>query len=222
MSHQFFPLPGAIPELQPTGSSSSPSCSSPSTVSEEAEEIIARARELLYRNNAPAPNPAAGTGAATTSLEILNPAPWVPVSDPEAEEEKAVNPDRELLESLSTQLIQIFCTQDWDNPLLELATPNFTAYIDHVDAKVRTFDEHIAFHQWLHLNHPDYVYEVDNVSADVDDARGLACVWTQLRVTGYPTHIRRESMTVFWWRRRKGKWRCYKQFGIRGVNWFQG
>jgi hypothetical protein len=151
----------------------------------------------------------------STSLSILAPKPWVPQQN-----RAQTSPDAALLESLSRQLINCFCTQDWDNPLLKLATPNFSAYIDHAEARVRSFDEHVEFHKSLHLAHPEYVYEVDNVSADVDDEKGLASVWALLTVTGYPAPIRRESLTVLSWRRRKGKWRCYKQLGIRGVNWF--
>jgi hypothetical protein len=154
-------------------------------------------------------------GGGSSSLDILSPKPWVSRQD-----RAKVSPDAALLESLSRRLIECFCTQDWENPLLSLATPNFSAYIDHAEARVRSFDEHVEFHKMLHLAHPEYVYEVDNVSADVDDEKGLASVWALLTVTGYPAHIRRESLTVLSWRRRKGKWRCYKQLGIRGVNWF--
>jgi hypothetical protein len=153
---------------------------------------------------------------SSSSLSILAPKPWVPQLDPS----KSTSPDAALLENLSRQLINCFCTQDWNNPLLQLATPNFSAYIDHAEARVRSFDEHVEFHKALHAAHPEYVYEVDNVSADVDDGKGLASVWALLTVTGYPAQIRRESLTVLSWRRRKGKWRCYKQLGIRGVNWF--
>jgi hypothetical protein len=168
--------------------------------------------ELAHEHHTPNSLP---SDSIHSSLDILKPKPWVPQQG-----SAKASPDAALLESLSRQLIECFCTQDWDNPLLKLATPNFSAYIDHAEARVRSFDEHVEFHKSLHLAHPEYVYEVDNVNADVDDEKGLASVWALLTVTGYPAPIRRESLTVLSWRRRKGKWRCYKQLGIRGVNWF--
>ncbi|KAK4495156.1 hypothetical protein PRZ48_013483 [Zasmidium cellare] len=144
----------------------------------------------------------------SSSLEILNPEPWVP------QESNNPNPQSaKILEELSTAMIQIFCEQDWSNPLLKYALPNFSAYIDYDEVRSRTLDEHIAFHKWMHKKYPGYVYEVETVSADVDDVKGLATVWATLRVTGHPWKIQRESVTILWWRRKQGQWRCYKQFG---------
>lgn len=119
-----------------------------------------------------------------------------------------------MLENLSAAIIRIFCEQDWSNPLLQYALPNFTAYIDYNEIRTRTLEEHINFHKWMHKRNPGYVYEVETVSADVDEGKGLASVWATLRVTGHPLRIQRESVTILWWRRRQGLWRCYKQFGV--------
>lgn len=74
----------------------------------------------------------------------------------------------------------------------------------------------------MYRDHPGYEYKVSTVSADVDEAKGLASVWATLRVTGHPHKIQRESVTIFWWRRRANHWKVYKQFGVRGVRWFEG
>lgn len=144
-----------------------------------------------------------------SSLEILDPEPWVPMESKESNSTSAT-----LLEQLSASMVRIFCDQDWSNPLLNHALPNFSAWIDHDEVRSTTLEEHIAFHKWMHNMHPGYVYEVETVSADVDEAKGLASVWATLRVTGHPLKIQRESVTILWWRRKAGQWRCYKQFGV--------
>lgn len=144
-----------------------------------------------------------------SSLEILDPEPWVP-----RDSERSNGDSAAVLEQLSASMIRIFCEQDWSNPLLKYALPNFSAYIDYDEVRSRTFEEHIAFHKWMHKRYPGYVYEVENVLADVDEAKGLASVWATLKVTGHPLKIQRESVTILWWRRKAGQWRCYKQFGV--------
>lgn len=145
----------------------------------------------------------------TSSLEILNPEPWVPKKSADSRSQTTM-----VLEHLSASIIRVFCEQDWSNPLLKHATPKFRAYIDYSELRVETLEEHIAFHKWMHKMNPGYVYEVETVSADVDDEKGLASVWATLKVTGHPLKIQRESVTILWWRRRQGQWLCYKQFGV--------
>jgi len=152
---------------------------------------------------------------STTSLDILNPQPWVPRTSKSDSSET-----EQMLEQLSKGLVEVFCANDWASPLLAYVNPQFQAYIDYSSAQVRSLQEHIDFHKSMHEQYPGYVYEVQAVSADVDEVKGLASTWTTLRVTGHPQKIQRESITVFWWRRKQGMWRVYKQFGVRGVGWF--
>lgn len=151
----------------------------------------------------------------TTSLDILKPEPWVPQKPMNVRGQTA-----ETLEQLTTSFFEIFCNQDFSNPLLEYASPKFQAYFGWNESETRNLEEHIAFHKLMAQKNPGWVYEVLAVSADVDEEKGVASVWATLRVTGHPVKIQRESVTILWWRRRRGVWRAYKQFGIRGVTWF--
>ena len=65
--------------------------------------------------------------------------------------------------------------------------------------------------------YPDYHAEEMNMSADVDEAHGRATVWMLLRITGHGENVQRESLTIGYWKRRKGQWVAYKQTGLRGV-----
>ena len=33
--------------------------------------------------------------------------------------------------------------------------------------------------------------------------------------------LKRESVTILWWRRERGVWRCYQQTGMRGVSGYR-
>lgn len=152
---------------------------------------------------------------SATSMQILKPGAWVPTKPRPARGETET-----ILEQLSKALIEIFCNRDFSNPLMAHAAPNFQAWLDYNGSQVRSLEEHIAFHKWMCRTNPGYEYDVLAVLADVDEDKGLASVWATLRVTGHPVKIQRESVTRLWWRRKEGRWKCYKQFGLRGVAWF--
>jgi hypothetical protein len=62
---------------------------------------------------------------------------------------------------------------------------------------------------------PNYRTEIQSIAADVDEEKGTAMVWMKLRVTAQ--EVQRQSVTVTYWERVKGCWRCLMQDGIRGM-----
>lgn len=149
------------------------------------------------------------------SFHILAPYAWVPRNA-----RRPQSPTTTMLEQLSRTIIEAFCAQNWTHPLLKHAVPNFHAYIDSMEVRTRSLEQHVEFHKWMHHMNPGYVYDVLHVSADVDEEKGMATTWATLKVTGHPLRIQRESITILFWRRRRGQWQTYKQYGMRGVGWF--
>jgi hypothetical protein len=63
---------------------------------------------------------------------------------------------------------------------------------------------------------PGYRSEIESISADVDDLKGTATVWLNMRVI--TDEATRHSVTVMYWERVRGNWRCIMQDGIRGID----
>lgn len=125
------------------------------------------------------------------------------------------------LESVTAQLIRHINRHEWDHPDFQTyMDPNFTAYLEYQDQPVaRSLHQFLTHYKAFVDANPGYAIEPISFSADVNETKGLAMVWMHLRVLGHPANFRRESVTVAYWKRRRGKWTSYGQNGIRGVGW---
>ena len=63
---------------------------------------------------------------------------------------------------------------------------------------------------------PDYHADIVNTTATVDERKGSATVYLHLFLSGMPDGIRRESVNVLAWERRKGEWLLTNHKGMRG------
>lgn len=63
---------------------------------------------------------------------------------------------------------------------------------------------------------PDYHAEILSTTATVDERKGTATIYLHLFLSGMPDGIRRESVNVLAWERRRGEWLLTNHRGMRG------
>lgn len=96
--------------------------------------------------------------------------------------------------------------------------PDYAAYLEYAGRPyVRGRSAFMEQHRNFGRAHPNYTFEVDSALADMNEKNGTAMVWLLLKVTGHPMNVKRESVTIVFWKRIAGKWKAYKQTGIRGA-----
>lgn len=125
------------------------------------------------------------------------------------------------LEQLNARMVGRVSDHDWTHTdFQDFMDPDYKAYLEYNDIPMsKNRDEYLENFKSFTNAYPDYSIGIHSINADVDDKHGKAKVWLFLRVYGHPKDLVRESVTVVHWRRKKGKWVCYKQNGIRGICW---
>lgn len=124
------------------------------------------------------------------------------------------------LEKLVARLIGYIAAHDFSNPeLQEYLTDDYTAFLEYIGEHplLEGREAFLEHYRGFAAEHPEYMLEVESVVADVNEKNGTATVWSLLSVTGEPKGLRRQSVTVHWFRRKGGKWRAHKQTGVRGL-----
>lgn len=154
----------------------------------------------------------------TSSLHILMPDPPVPNQPRRSGRART----RAHLEGLTARLVDHVAKHEWDHEDFELlVAPDYAAYLEYAEHPIsRSLEEYLQNYREFAAANPDYAIDIISISADVNEKKGLASVWMHLRVFGHPTAVWRESVTVVYWKRKLGKWTCYKQNGVRGVGWY--
>lgn len=136
-----------------------------------------------------------------------------PIAMPDAH--KASTADH--LTSLSTSILDTVNTKNWTSPVMQQClTPDFVS--DHT-ATVESTGQHARLELMRNVMgpHEHYNLQIINTSAQVYEKQGIATVWILAKISNLPDDTRRESVNVFYWRRREGHWTCYKHRGFRGV-----
>ena len=124
------------------------------------------------------------------------------------------------LEDVADRIVKHIANKDFSNPdFEEYLAPDYHAYLPHSQQPYsRSLKDLLDNYQVHATTFPEYHIEALNLSADVNEKNGTATVWMLLRVTGAPTSVQRESVTVVYFRRKRGgKWVAFKQTGIRGI-----
>lgn len=112
---------------------------------------------------------------------------------------------------------RLFCHSDFR----DFIEPDYAAFLEYFPHPVcKGLNDYLDMYSAYAEATPDYHIHPISISADVNEKNGTAIVWLLLSVKGHPKNVERESVTTVHWRRRAGKWKGYKQTGIRGVNWF--
>ena len=146
------------------------------------------------------------------SLGLLHPTSSSPIAA------ASKTPTASYVECLCTRVVECISTRSWDDTIFEHFTPGFQAFVEHSDKPlVRSAEEYIDLYKRKAEDNPRYRGEVLNASADVNKEKGKATVWLLIRIHGDPEDVIRESVTIAFVRRRKGKWWFEKQIGMRGI-----
>jgi hypothetical protein len=130
----------------------------------------------------------------------------------------------ENLERLSRALMHHINIRSYSAALSELLTSDFRGAYNALYLALSS-KEHIASIGNVLKVSPDYHLRVQNSSSNVDEEKGSATVWVFSSVHGIPFHknvdgIVRETVIVFYWRRKREGWRNWKQVAIRGPSGF--
>ncbi|KAF2165269.1 hypothetical protein M409DRAFT_56136 [Zasmidium cellare ATCC 36951] len=153
-----------------------------------------------------------------TSLDILSP----PSTTPSLKPPKC--PTALFLESLHHHIVSALNARDFENPLLTThLSPNMAAYMEFTSSPyVTTREAFINRYRTLVAENVNYRFELAEVEASVDEAKGKALVWFKLRIWGHPEGVEREGVYVNMWKRIRGQWICERQNGVRGVKVGEG
>jgi hypothetical protein len=134
----------------------------------------------------------------TTSLDILRPSPS-PAPKPSTSNTLAAE-----LEARSLKLAHVLSrpkpTVGPPEPAVRTwLVPDFYSELEHADTQLT---------------------DITNVTTDVDEEAGEARVCLLLRVKrrGGGPAMPTEAVTVWFWTREKGVWKCARQMGMRGVS----
>lgn len=125
-----------------------------------------------------------------------------------------------LLERLADRLLVHVAEHDFSHPdLYEYIVEDYTAYLEYFTEEqlLKGRNTFLSSYQAFVDANPHYSVELESVIADVNEKNGTAAVWMLINVTGHPAGVRRQSVTMQQFKRKGGKWRAYKQSGIRGM-----
>ena len=126
------------------------------------------------------------------------------------------------LEELTARLTDHVANREWTHPdWRDYLIPEYTAYLEYSEHPItKTRKAYLENSKAFVDAHPTYILQRVAISAEVNENNGTAVVWQLLKVKGHPANVERESVTLVYWRRQAGKWRAYKQTGIRGIDWY--
>ena len=105
--------------------------------------------------------------------------------------------------------------RNFNSPWLDYLAPDVVA-IHEATAVVQGRERLITNLRELLQTMPDYHADILNTTAIVNERKGTATVYLHLFLSGMPDGIRRESVNVLAWQRRKGEWLLTKHQGMRG------
>lgn len=145
------------------------------------------------------------------SLQLLSP-PSTP-----ADSHKKTATTR-YLEDLNTRIVNAIDTHDWENPAFDHIAPDFQALMEFSDTPIaRGREEYVGVYKKLVAKHPEYRCKIMNTSANVNENKGEATIWTVVQVFPDPNTVR-EGVTLSNLSRRDGKWWYTRRLGIRGIS----
>ncbi|EME40311.1 hypothetical protein DOTSEDRAFT_82913 [Dothistroma septosporum NZE10] len=101
--------------------------------------------------------------------------------------------------------------------LYKAVSPTFKAHFENFGHSL-TLNEHGHLLRQTIEQYPAYHVEVNSVSSEVDEAKGIAIVYMETEVTGAPPEVKTSLINEFKWRREQGAWRCWLHHGMKGVS----
>lgn len=126
------------------------------------------------------------------------------------------------LQRLSRKIFELTDSRDYDNPFLqEIFSSDFKA-VYHWSPIPIDKTMHLQILRKAGELHPDYVNEIVDTCAEVDEHNGRGMVWMTLKVAGgsveYKFRVTREMVLRLLWRRnrKKGMWQVVEQTGLSG------
>lgn len=105
--------------------------------------------------------------------------------------------------------------RNFNSPWLDYLAPDVVA-IHEATSVVQGREQLIHNLRELLQTMPNYHADILNTTVTVDERKGTATVYLHLFLSGMPDGIRRESVNVLAWERRKGEWLLTKHQGMRG------
>lgn len=151
-----------------------------------------------------------------TSLDILRPSPSPPAAI------KSVDPSGREVESRALKFANLLCSRNFTDPLMkQLLVSDFKCQVELPGGRVGMVHSRSEFINHYTKHNGTRLLDVSNVTTEIDEKSGLGRVMLLLRIADSPRGIPQEAVSVLWWRRDKGAWRCYQQTGMRGVSGFQ-
>ena len=117
-------------------------------------------------------------------------------------------------EKLSHTLVETVNKRDYNNPILSHISSHLHTKHEYFEAQSKA--EFIETHRLITKLHADYDVRVINSVAEVDEYDGKAKIWLSLEVTGYPKNVRREGISLLYWRVSRGEWLHYRSKGLTG------
>ncbi|PIA97190.1 hypothetical protein CB0940_05552 [Cercospora beticola] len=147
----------------------------------------------------------------STSLDILRPAPSPPTPRSSCES------DTRDLERRANKFAEIMTTKNFADPALkQLVVPDFRCQIELAGGRVGVVNSRDAFVNHYRKYKSTSLVNVSNLTAEIDEDTGLAKVMLLLHITDSPQTSPQEAVSVQWWKKDQGAWRCYQQTGMRG------
>ncbi|KAF7191669.1 hypothetical protein HII31_07171 [Pseudocercospora fuligena] len=90
------------------------------------------------------------------------------------------------------------------------------------NVKKADFNGHMQYHQAVLKENPTHKSRIVECATDVDDRKGEGTVFALLEVTGYPSTLCRQMISVVKWKRNveSGKWQIANVSNMRGAQGF--
>ncbi|CAK1359408.1 hypothetical protein CB0940_05619 [Cercospora beticola] len=102
-----------------------------------------------------------------------------------------------------------------------LISPNLIKVNQDGNVRNSDFKGHMVDHKAIVAENPEFQSRIVDIAVDADECKGLGTTFALLEVTGYPSTLCRQTISVVKWKRNgEGQWQIANVANMRGAQGF--